>query len=184
MLTDDLYRRRHSAAHLMAWAVMNLFEDVKLDIGPPTDDGFYYDFDMPHRLTPEDLVRIEDEMKRLAALKAPFVCEAQPRAAASERLGGVAQPYKIERLADIPEDEDITFYTCGQFTDLCRGPHVADTGKIGAFKLMSIAGSYYRGKESNPMLQRIYGTAFATEKELRQEARPSQARQGTRSFQH
>ncbi len=150
----------------MAWAVMNLYENVKLDIGPATDEGFYYDFDMPHRLVPEDLPVIEAEMARLAKLAVPFARTEQDRAAAEASLRAIAQPYKVERLADIPTGEAISFYQCGEFRDLCRGPHVATTAEIGAVKLLSIAGSYYRGKETNPMLQRIYGTAYATQQEL------------------
>lgn len=165
-ISDKLERRRHSAAHLMAWAVSNLFDDVKLDIGPPTNQGFYYDFDMPHRLTPDDLERIEKEMARLAALDDEFVYSEMSREEAEEFIASTNQPYKLERLGDIPEGEKITFYRCGDYIELCRGPHAKSTGKIGAFKLLSIAGSYYRGKETNPMLQRIYGTAFGNEKEL------------------
>ncbi len=167
MLTDDLYCRRHSAAHLMAYAVQQLFEDVKFDIGPPTDEGFYYDFDLKHRLVPEDLPRIEEKMKRLTKAADPFVCEELTREQAESQLSKRDQNYKVERLADIPDGDRITFYTCGEFTDLCRGPHVEGTDKIGAFKLLSVAGSYYRGNENNPMLQRIYGTAFASDKEMR-----------------
>ena len=167
MSNDDLKRRRHSAAHLMAWAVTQLFDNVKLDIGPATDDGFYYDFDMEHRLGPDDLPRIEEEMKRLAQERDAFECWTATRAEAESSLQEQGQDYKVERLADIPEDEEISFYRCGDFSDLCRGPHVEHTGAIGAFKLLSIAGSYFRGKETNPMLQRVYGTAFASPKELR-----------------
>jgi len=165
-MDEDLHRRRHSAAHLMAWAVMNLFEDVKLDIGPATEEGFYYDFDMPHRLTPEDLPKIEKEMKRLAKRKESFEVAEISRDEAEHYLRNAGQDYKVERLEDIPADEDITFYTCGEFSDLCRGPHVQATNQVGAFKLLSIAGSYYRGNENNPMMQRIYGTAFADKQQL------------------
>ena len=162
-----LFRRRHSAAHLMAAAVKNLFTGVKFDIGPPTEEGFYYDFDMDHRLVPEDLPTIEKEMKKLAAKRDPFICEELSRGEATALLEKSGQRYKLERLSDIPEGETITFYRCGDFVDLCRGPHVDDTSQVGVFKLLSIAGSYYRGNENNPMLQRIYGTAFSSEKELK-----------------
>jgi threonyl-tRNA synthetase len=152
----------------MAAAVRNLHPGTKFDIGPATDDGFYYDFDLAHRLTPEDLPLIEAEMRRLVAEKLPFDRFELERAAAEALLREDGQAYKLERLADIPDGEAISFYRCGGFTDLCRGPHVAHAGEIGAFTLLSIAGSYFRGKETNPMLQRIYGAAFATEKELRQ----------------
>lgn len=157
---------RHSASHVMAAAVKELFGDVKFDIGPATGDGFYYDFDMAHRLTPEDLETIEAAMRKLCNKKLPFESFELSRAEAEKLLRDNNQPYKLERLKDIPEGERISFYRCGDFTDLCRGPHVEHTGQIGAFKLMSIAGSYFRGDEKNPMLQRIYGTAFADKAEL------------------
>jgi threonyl-tRNA synthetase len=168
MKNPDMNALRHSAAHLMAAAVKNLYPGAKFDIGPATADGFYYDFDLDHRLAPEDLPAIEAEMRRLAEAKLPFERFELDRAAAETMLRDDGQTYKLERLADIPPGEVISFYRCGEFTDLCRGPHVADAGEIGAFTLLSIAGSYFRGKETNPMLQRIYGAAFATEKELRQ----------------
>jgi len=146
---------RHSAAHVMAAAVCRLFPNVKLDIGPSTDDGFYYDFDLEHRLTPDDFPRIEAEMARLVAAHIPFERFEASREEAQKMLAG--QPFKLERLADIPAGEAISFYRCGEFVDLCRGPHVAETGEVVAFKLTSVAGSYYRGDEKNPMLQRLYG---------------------------
>lgn len=157
---------RHSAAHVLATAVCRLYGDVQLDIGPPTDEGFYYDFDLPHRLTPEDFVRIEEEMARVIAEDQPFERIEATREEATSLIKGMGQKYKIERLADIPEGDAITFFRNGSFTDLCRGPHVESTGRIKAFKLLSVAGSYYRGKETNPMLQRVYGTAFTSEKQL------------------
>ena len=157
---------RHSAAHVMAWAVQNLFGDVKFDIGPATETGFYYDFDMPHRLCPQDLKNIEKEMQRLSKKAHPFSCQTHSRESAQRLLSQGKQPYKLERLADISEDDTIRFYSCGDFVDLCRGPHVDHTGDIGVFKLLSIAGSYYRGKENNPMLQRIYGTTFSNKVEM------------------
>ncbi len=165
--TLDLERMRHSAAHVMAAAVTNLFDNVRLDIGPATADGFYYDFDLPHRLVPEDFPRIEAEMQRIIAADLPFERLEMTRAEAQTALEG--QTYKLERLADIPEGEQITFYRCGDFMDLCRGPHLERTGAIKAFKLLSVAGSYYRGLENNPMLQRIYGLATATPKLLKAE---------------
>ena len=155
---------RHSAAHVMAAAVKELYPEAKFDIGPSTEDGFYYDFDIPQHLAVEDLVKIEEKMEEIKKAAYPFTCQEVSREEAQKILAG--QQYKLERLADIPDDGVITMYTCGGFTDLCRGPHVATTADIGAVKLMSVAGSYYRGKESNPMLQRIYGTAFPTKKEL------------------
>ncbi len=148
---------RHSTAHVMAAAVCRLFDGVKLDIGPATEDGFYYDFDLPHRLAPEDFPRIEAEMARITAADLPFERIEATREEAGRLLAD--QPYKLSRLADIPEGEAITFYRCGDFADLCRGPHVASSGNLRAFKLMSVAGSYFRGDEQNPMLQRLYGMA-------------------------
>ena len=157
---------RHSAAHVMAAAVQKLFGDVKFDIGPSTSDGFYYDFDMEHRLSVEDLEKIEEEMRKIVNAHIPFEYSEMSRDEARAFLEGKNQPYKLERLADIPDDSKITFYTIGDFSDLCRGPHVEHTGQIGAFKLMNVAGSYFRGDEKNQMLQRIYGVAFADKAEL------------------
>ena len=160
---------RHSASHLMAAAVLELYPNFKFDIGPSTEDGFYYDFDFgTAKLTPEDLVKIEEKMTGLAAEKLPLTRFELTREEAVKLLTEKKQNFKLERLADIPEGEAISFYQLGNFVDLCRGPHVDNTGDIGAFKLTSIAGSYYRGKESNPMLTRIYGTAFSDKKELRE----------------
>ena len=159
---------RHSASHLMAAAILELYPDVKFDIGPSTEDGFYYDFDFgTTKLSVEDLEKIEAKMMEIAAKKLPFERFEVSREEALKMLTDRKQNFKVERLADIPEGEAISFYRCGGFVDLCRGPHVDNTGDIGAFKLTSIAGSYYRGKESNPMLTRIYGTAFADKKELK-----------------
>lgn len=157
---------RHSAAHVMALAVKTLYPDAKFDIGPATDQGFYYDFDLEHRLVTEDLKAIEKLMKKIIGRRLPFERFEVSREEAETMLAG--QPYKLERLADIPEGEAISFYRTGEFVDLCRGPHVTDTGDIGAVKLTAIAGSYFRGDEKNPMLQRIYGTAFTTEAELQE----------------
>ncbi len=157
---------RHSAAHVMAAAVQELYPDVRFDIGPATEEGFYYDFDMPHRLTPEDLAAIEKGMKKIIGRRVPFERLEWSRAQAEQFFSERGQTYKLERLADIPEGETITVYRCGDFTDLCRGPHVEHSGQIGAVKLLSIAGSYFRGNENNPMLQRIYGTAYPTREEL------------------
>jgi threonyl-tRNA synthetase len=163
----ELHRIRHSAAHIMAAAVCRVFDNVQLDIGPATDEGFYYDFDLPHRLTPEDFPRIEEEMQKIIDANEPFECLEMTRAEAEAYLKEQGQHFKLERLADVPEGDKITFYKSADFMDLCRGPHVESTGKIKAFKLLSIAGSYYRGKETNPMLQRLYGTAFGNPKQLR-----------------
>lgn len=155
---------RHSAAHLVASAVCSLFDGVKIDIGPATDDGFYYDFDLEHRLSAEDFPAIEKAVRKLIGAKLPFVREEVTRAQAQEIFKD--QPYKLERLADIPEGEAVSIYRTGDYVDLCRGPHVEHSGCIGAVKLMSVAGSYYRGDEHNKMLQRLYGIAAASQKEL------------------
>lgn len=157
---------RHSAAHVLATAVCRLYKDVQLDIGPPTEDGFYYDFELPHRLTPEDFAAIEAEMAKVIAEDQPFERIEVSRSEAERLIRERGQKFKVERLADIPEGETITFYKNGEFVDLCRGPHVESTGRIKAFKLLNVAGSYYRGKETNPMLQRVYGTAQLNEKQL------------------
>ena len=158
---------RHSTAHVMAAAVCRLFENVKLDIGPATADGFYYDFDLVDRLSPDDLPAIEKEMQRIVAEDLPFEEIEITRQEARQRFEEKQQLYKLERLADIPAGEAVTLYRCGDFEDLCRGPHLASTGQIKAFKLVSVAGSYFRGLETNPMLQRLYGVAEESPKALR-----------------
>ncbi len=155
---------RHSAAHVMAAAVCKLFKNVKLDIGPSTEDGFYYDFDLEHRLAPEDFSAIEAEIKAIVKAGLPFERLEVSRAEAATFFAD--QKYKLERLADIPEGETVSLYRCGEFVDLCRGPHVAKTSDIGAVKLMAVAGSYYRGDEKNPMLQRLYGMADVSQEAL------------------
>ncbi len=162
---EKLHTIRHSTSHVMAAAVCRLFENVQLDIGPATDDGFYYDFDLPHRLTPDDFERIEEEMKQIIKEDHPFECWTVSREEAEKVLKG--QRYKLDRLAAIPEGDNITFYSCGDFTDLCRGPHVERTGQLGAFKLLSVAGSYFHGIETNPMLQRLYGIADVNAKQIK-----------------
>jgi threonyl-tRNA synthetase len=162
----DIERMRHSAAHVMAAAVCRLFEKAKLDIGPATSDGFYYDFDLTHRLAPEDFAAIEAEMRRIVAADLPFERFILSRDEAKRLLEEAGQTYKVSRLTDIPEGEDISFYRCGEFVDLCRGPHVERTSQIGALKLLSVAGSYFRGIETNPMLQRLYGIVAPTQAEL------------------
>ncbi len=162
---NDLERMRHSSAHVMAEAVLDLFPEAKLGIGPPIEDGFYYDMELPRPLTPDDLAAIEERMQAHIAANEPFEYEVFPtREAALSYFAG--QPYKEELIRDLPEGETISLYRNGEFVDLCRGPHVAATGEIGAFKLMSVAGAYWRGDEKRPMLQRIYGTAWPTQAEL------------------
>ncbi len=157
---------RHSAAHVMAAAVRRLWPDALFDIGPDTAEGFYYDFDLKHRLTAEDFPAIEAEMAKIVAENVPFVREEKTRAEVWEMMKARGQTYKLERLADIPEGETISLYHSGDFTDLCRGPHVKSTGEIKAFKLTSVAGAYFRGDEKNQMMQRLYGTAFRSPADL------------------
>jgi len=157
---------RHSAAHVMAAAVCELFPDVKLDIGPATDEGFYYDFELDHRFVPDDFAAIEAKMSEIVKADLPFERFEKTREEARELLEATKQTYKIERLADIPEGDVISFYRCGSFFDLCRGPHLVSTGQLKAYKITAIAGSYYRGDERNPMLQRIYGIAAETQEAL------------------
>jgi threonyl-tRNA synthetase len=157
---------RHSTAHVMAHAVKRLFPDAKIAIGPAIDNGFYYDFDIERPLTPEDLSRIEEEMQKIIKDNKPFVRKVLKKEEALKLFEKLNEPYKIELLRDIP-DEEVTVYEEGDFIDLCRGPHVPSSGAIKAFKLLSVAGAYWRGDEKNKMLQRIYGTAFFTDKELK-----------------
>ncbi len=163
---DRLYRIRHSFAHVMAEAVLELFPDAKLAIGPPVADGFYYDFDLPRSLTPDDLEQIEGRMRRIAAGDHPFVRSVIDREDALARFA--EQPYKLELIADLGEDEEISLFTQDTFTDLCRGPHVESTRQLdpAAFKLTGSAGAYWRGDERRPMLQRIYGTAWERAEDL------------------
>ncbi len=158
---------RHSASHILATAILRIFPDAKLDIGPPTETGFYYDIDLDHKLTADDLVKIEAEMKKVADENQPFLRKEVSREEAVEIIKSRGQErYKLGRLADIPEGEKISFYQNGEFMDLCAGTHVRYSSKLKAFKLLSIAGAYHRGDEKNKQLQRIYGTAFPTKDEL------------------
>jgi threonyl-tRNA synthetase len=163
---EDLRRLRHSAAHVMAQAVKHLFPDAKVTIGPPTADGFYYDFDNPTPFTPEDLARIEEEMRRCIQANYPFERRPITKPEALALFTAMEEPYKVEMIAETPDDEPMSVYQQGDFVDWCRGPHVERTGEIGAFKLLNVAGAYWRGDERNKMLQRIYGTAFFTQEEL------------------
>ena len=200
---SQLYRIRHSAAHVMAQAVMEMFPpgEARIAIGPPIENGFYYDFELPRSLTPEDLEAIENRMREIIAENQPFVREEV--SAEQARAEFADQPYKIELIDGLEkggfdeygnplkEKPVISFYRDGAFVDLCRGPHVESTGKINpkAVKLMSVAGAYWRGDEKNKMLQRIYGTAWESADDLKsyldaagrgEEARSSQAGQRTR----
>ncbi len=160
---------RHSASHIMAAAILRIFPDAKLDIGPPTDSGFYYDIDLDHKLTAEDLTRIEAEMKKIVDENQPFIRTEVSREDAIALIRARGQErYKLGRLDDIPAGEKISFYQNGDFLDLCAGTHVRYSSKLKAFKLLSIAGAYHRGDEKNAQLQRIYGTAFPSKEELAQ----------------
>jgi threonyl-tRNA synthetase len=160
---------RHSASHILATALLRLFPEAKLDIGPPTETGFYYDVDLDHKLTAEDLVKLEAEMKKIADENQRFDRKEVSREEAIEIIKSRGQErYKLGRLADIPEGEKISFYQNGEFMDLCAGTHVRYSSKLKAFKLLSIAGAYHRGDEKNKQLQRIYGTAFPSKEELAQ----------------
>ncbi len=163
---DELDRIRHSTAHVMAEAVLALFPGTKIAIGPPIEDGFYYDFDLPRPLKEEDLPRIEERMRQIIAGDHAFRCEAVSREQARRQFQD--QPYKLELIEELPEGERITVYTQNTFSDLCRGPHVERTGQIrpDAFKLLSVAGAYWRGDERKPMLTRIYGTAWKSRQDL------------------
>jgi len=174
---DAIQLQRHTLAHVLAQAVRELFveegyppESVKLGIGPVIENGFYYDFDLPRSLTPDDLGTLEERMRRIIAADLPLRKYALPREEAIDRYRRLGDPYKVELIEDLPEGEQITFYEQGGeegFTDLCRGPHVPSTGAVTPhFKLMSVAGAYWRGDETRPMLQRVYGVAFATKEEL------------------
>lgn len=166
---SPLEELRHSASHILATALLRIFPDAKLDIGPPTDSGFYYDVDLEHKLTADDLIKIEAEMKKVADENQPFLRKEVSREEAVEIIRARGQErYKLGRLADIPEGEKISFYQNGEFMDLCAGTHVRYSSKLKAFKLLSIAGAYHRGDEKNKQLQRIYGTAFPTKEELAQ----------------
>ena len=163
---SDLERLRHSCAHVLATAVLRLWPDARLDIGPPTVEGFYYDFDLEHRFSPEDFETIEAEMKKVTKENQTFERSTKTREEAKAYYAERGQNFKVERVDDIPEGEEISFYQNGEFVDLCAGPHVMRTGNIKAFKLLRVAAAYYRGNEKNPQLQRIYGTAFKNKTQL------------------
>lgn len=157
---------RHTASHIMAQAVKNLWPDTKLAIGPAIDNGFYYDFESEHKFSEEDFLKIQKEMKKIVQANYPLERFELPRAEALAFMEEKNEPYKVELINDLPEDAIISFYKQGDFVDLCAGPHMESTGKIKAFKLMSVAGAYWRGDSDRQMLQRIYATAFPTQAEL------------------
>ncbi|MDD5343577.1 MAG: threonine--tRNA ligase [Smithella sp.] len=158
---------RHSISHVMAQAVQEIFPGAKVSIGPSIEDGFYYDFEYKEPFTMDDFPKIEKRMKKIVAADYPFVREEMPRAAAVKLFEERKENYKVELINDLPGDvQEVSIYKQGDYIDLCRGPHVPSTGMIKAFKLLSVAGAYWRGNENNKMLQRIYGTGFANENEL------------------
>ena len=163
---DGLELIRHSTAHLLAYAVKELFPEAQVTIGPVIENGFYYDFSYKRAFTPEDLVAIEKKMTELANKDEPVARRVLPRDEAVEYFKGLGEAYKAEIIASIPSNEDVSLYREGAFEDLCRGPHVPSTGKLKHFKLMKVAGAYWRGDHRNEMLQRIYGTAWASKDEL------------------
>ena len=165
---DSLDTMRHSASHIMAAAVLELFPRAKLGIGPAIKDGFYYDFDLPRALTPDDLEAIEAGMRRQVAADLSFERSELDRADALSKVGAEGQDYKVEIISELPEEQAavVSFYRHGEFSDLCRGPHLDTTGHLGPFKLLHTAGAYWRGDEKRPMLQRIYGTVWETQAEL------------------
>src|SRR5437660_3420587 len=172
----ELERIRHSCAHVLATAILRLWPDAQFAAGPPVENGFYYDVELSHRISPEDFPKIEEEMKKEIKANHPFekIVVAREQAvkdAQSGRLGAlgarsVPSRYKLGNLEDIPEGEQITYYQNGDFIDLCAGPHVMRTGNIGGLKLTQVASAYYKGDEKNPQLQRIYGTAFKNKTEM------------------
>lgn len=166
--TDGLEIIRHSTAHLMAYAAQKLFPGLQVTIGPVIDNGFYYDFSYHRALTPEDLEAIEAKMRELAAKDEPVVREVMDRDAAIQMFLGMGEKYKAEIIESIPAGEQISLYREGDFVDLCRGPHVPSTGKLKVFKLMKVAGAYWRGDHRNEMLQRVYGTAWSKKEDLEQ----------------
>jgi len=157
---------RHTASHILAQAIKRLYPETKLAIGPSIDKGFYYDFDFVKPITTEDLGAVEAEMQKIASANYPLARFTLPKAEALKKMGDMSEPYKVELIEDLPQDAEISFYTQGEFTDLCAGPHMPSTGAVKNFKLLSITGAYWRGSEKNKMLTRIYATAFEKKQEL------------------
>src|SRR5216683_6385536 len=172
----DIERLRHSASHVLATAILKIWPEAQFAAGPPVENGFYYDLDLSHRISPEDFEKIEAEMKKeikanntfekVVVTREQALKDAQAGRLASLGERGFPSKFKLDIVQNIPEHEPISYYKNGDFIDLCAGPHVMRTGNIGAFKLTSVASAYYKGDESNPQLQRIYGTAFKTKAEL------------------
>src|SRR5436309_10967980 len=172
----DIERLRHSASHVLATAILKIWPEAQFAAGPPVENGFYYDVDLPHRISPDDFEKIEAEMKKEVKANHPFervvVSRDEALSMASRGLLGALgerpspSKFKLDIIQNIPEGEEISLYRNGEFTDLCAGPHVMRTGNIGAFKLTSVASAYYKGDENNPQLQRVYGTAFKNKTQL------------------
>ncbi|MDR0823138.1 MAG: hypothetical protein LBN20_05100, partial [Endomicrobium sp.] len=162
---QDLDTLRHSTSHIMAAAVTELFPDTKVAIGPSIEDGFYYDFDKPSGFVPEDLPKIEEKMREIIKKDYPFVHTTISKEAAIKDFIAKSEKFKAE-IAQGIEDDTVNIYQCGNFTDLCRGPHIKSTGQVKHFKLLSVAGAYWRGDSNKEQLQRIYGTAFFTKEDL------------------
>src|SRR6201990_3113221 len=172
----DIERLRHSASHLLATAILKIWPEAQFAAGPPVENGFYYDVDLPHRISPDDFEKIEAEMKKEIKANHPFEKTEVSRDEALElgkkgrlaALGERPEPskFKLDIVENIPADEKISLYRSGEFIDLCAGPHVMRTGNVGAFKLTSVASAYYKGDEKNPQLQRVYGTAFKNKTEM------------------
>ncbi|MBC7808930.1 MAG: threonine--tRNA ligase, partial [Akkermansiaceae bacterium] len=164
--SDFVSRMRHTAAHVLAQAVQELFPDTQFGIGPVIENGFYYDFKFSRPLTPDDLPALEERMARIVKENLPLTKTVMGRAEARAYFEETKQPFKVALIDDLPDEAEISLYTQGDFTDLCKGPHIESTGRIGAFKLMNIAGAYWRGSEKNPQLTRIYGVAFNKKTQL------------------
>ena len=167
-IQEERDRYRHSTSHIMAQAVKRLWPEAKLAIGPAIENGFYYDFDLEHKFTDEDLQAITKEMKKIIKAAYPIERFELPREEAIKFMEERNEPYKVELIKDLPEGEVISFYKHGDFTDLCAGPHMESTGQIKAYKLQSVSGAYWRGDSNNKMLQRIYGTSFPSQEELKE----------------
>ena len=166
--TTDLEKMRHSLSHIMAAAIQELYPDVKFGIGPAIENGFYYDIDFGKtKISEEDLPKIEKKMRGIITRNLPIERAVKSRKEALEWARETGQDYKFELINELPADEEISFYTLGDFIDLCRGPHLKNTGEVGVFKLDKIAGAYWRGDEKNEMLTRLYGIAFDSEAELK-----------------
>jgi threonyl-tRNA synthetase len=162
----DLDKLRHSCAHVLAQAVKSFWPQAKLGVGPPVDHGFFYDIDLDHRLTDEDLLKIEAKMREIVKANYPYIKKEVPRPEAIDFFKKANEPYKLDIIDRLPADEKVTLVVDGDFTDLCKNPHVHSTGEIKALKLLNVSGAYWRGIETNPMMQRVYGTAFFSQKEL------------------